>query len=1015
MANSVEWKNRILIWQKTLREQFYTPLSELSVSGFTTFEQFTAGQAAGMLFRPMPEGTRWGAKWEYGWFKAEAVLPAEAKGRRIALRMNVGGECAAYIDGAHAGAYDREHTEITLSESGVPGEKYEILIESYAGHGPRECDALPNTPGHINIPEPGPAQAEVGKSTFGIWDEEAYQLWLDVETLRQAAEGMDQDSLRVAEIDKALRQFTLTVDFEQDYEKRLNSYKAARALLKPLLACRNGSTSPTLFVFGHSHIDVAWLWPLPETERKCTRTFATQMALMDEYPEYKFLQSQPYLYWRVKNQYPALYEKIREKVKAGQLIPEGAMWVEADTNLTGGESLIRQMIHGKRFFREEFGVDNELLWLPDVFGYSGALPQIMKGCGIRYFSTQKLSWLYNGAEKFPYNTFVWQGIDGTGILSHIHNDYNARTEPRELMGRWKNRVQKEGITAFLYPFGYGDGGGGATREHLEYLRRTGDLEGVPKTRMCSPVEFFTYTEKKEYPTVKYEGELYFPSHRGTYTSQAKTKKGNRKSEFALREAELWGVAAQALKGYAFPLAKTDLLWKSLLLHQFHDIIPGSSIHRVYEEAGEAFGKNIAGAEEIVGEAMDCLKKTDAGVTVFNSLGWERKELVEVPEGFAGAPVQEAGGKRYAQVTVPPCGWATLAEAVKLAEPAGCVSAAKNLLENELLKISFNEKGEIISIYDKEQGREWADGPCNSFRMFKDITNCFDAWDIDSMYEQQPVELPENADIRVLAQGPLFATLGVERKLNDSLVRQEITLRSGSRRVDFKTVVDWQETHKLLKVAFPVAVHTEEALHEIQFGHIKRPTHRNRKFDADRFEVCAHKWSALAEENGGAALLNDCKYGVSALGGTLSLTLLKSAIAPDMTADKGRQEFTYAFYAWNGSFGQSNVVREAYELNCPVKAMAGGAGTMSLFRVDAPDVVIETVKPAEDGSGDFVVRLYEAKRMTVQCTLTTELPAREVWQTNMLEEKQRGLAMHSGAVRLQFRPFEIKTLRFAVNK
>ncbi|MCL6614637.1 MAG: alpha-mannosidase, partial [Firmicutes bacterium] len=779
--------------------------------------------------------------------------------------------------------------------------------------------------GRLVVPEPPLAQRTVGRSTFGLWEEDVYQLWLDVETLYLLRDQLDQDSLRVAEIDRGLKDFTILVDFERPREEMLATVRACRERLKPLLECVNGSTAPVMFAFGHAHIDVAWLWPLAETDRKCARTFGTQLALMEEYPEYVFLQSQAYLYQRVKEVYPELYARIKRAVAAGAFVPEGGMWVEADTNIPSGESLIRQFIHGKRFFRDEFGVECELLWLPDVFGYSGALPQIMKGCGIKYFSTQKIFWAYHGGDPFPYNTFLWEGIDGTGILTHLHNDYNSHMDPATVIKRWRERVQKDDLATRLMPFGHGDGGGGPTRDHLEYMRRLRDLEGVPRVRPAAPAAFFADLESREPPAARYVGELYFQAHRGTYTSQARTKRGNRLSEFALREAELWGVAAEALVGHAFPRAEVDALWQTVLLNQFHDILSGSSIHRVYEEAEAAYARVIGEAARLAAAARASLTDgSPASLTVFNSLSWERVELVALPEDFKGVvdaagtslPVQEIGGRLYAEVRVPPCGWTTLKNGPS-GEAEGCLHAAPHLLENEVLRLELNARGEITSILEKETGRELAAGACNAFRMYKDVPSQFDAWDIDRQYELTPIELPEEAEIEVVATGPLVAILRVRRRLHESCLTQEIWLRRGSRRVDFRTVVDWRESHKLLKVAFPVTIHAAQALHEIQFGHIARPTHRSRPFDADRFEVVNHKWTALVEEGRGFAVLNDCKYGVNVLGNTINLTLLRSPLAPDMTADKGRQEFTYAFYAWNGPFVESRVIQEAYALNCPV--------------------------------------------------------------------------------------------------
>ena len=1025
MALTIEWRNRINNWRHELPRHFYRPLGRVDLSGLITTEQWSLDEAKTKPFQPMPPGTPWGAKWEYGWFQGEVVVPAAAAGRRIALKIDVGGESAIYVNGIAAGAVDRQHTEITLSLCGLPGERYELVIEGYAGHGPRVSTVGPTPPDRETVPEPGATQAVVSESTFGIWEEEAYQLWLDVETLYHVRNSIDANSLRVAEIDRALRDFTVIVDFELCHSEMMGTIRAARGHLRPLLECVNSSTAPTMFMVGHSHIDVAWLWPLAETERKCVRTFSTQLALINEYTEYIFLQSQAHLYQIVKKRYPALYERIKKAVGAGQWVPEGGMWVEADTNVSGGESLIRQFVHGKRFFQDEFGVECELLWLPDVFGYSGNMPQIMRGCGIKYFATAKIFWNYNGGDPFPYNTFTWEGIDGSEVLVHLINNYNSEVDPATVIQRWNERVQKDGITTRLLPFGWGDGGGGATRDHLEYIRRLANLEGVPIARLAHPIEYFHDQEARGVPDARYVGELYFQAHRGTLTSQARTKRGNRKSELALREAEMWSVAARALRGALVPLPTLDKAWKKVLLNQFHDIIPGSSIHRVYEEAEAAYAEVIETAERLTNAAMDALIDESDGLTVFNSLSWPRTCLVTLPQGTEGAvsadgsPVltQMIGDTMLAKVTVPPCGWTTVhfGQAYEATAPqdgaqAMTAQGTERSLENEYLRIEFNKRGEITSIYDKETDRELAAGICNSFKMYKDVPTKFDAWDIDSMYALTPVELNDEATFEVVTEGPLVAKLRVSRRLHQSLMIQEISLERGSRRVEFHARIDWQERHKLLKVAFPVDIHANEALHEIQFGHIRRPNHMSRQFDADRFEVASQKWSALVEAKRGFALLNDCKYGVNVLRNSINLTLLKAALAPDMTADRGMQEFTYAFYAWNGSFAESDIVREAYELNCPVVAALGAAEERSLFALNAPNIIIATVKPAEDGSQDIVVRLYEAKRAATRCTLTTTLPVLGAAQTNMLEIKENELGCEDGKIALDFRPLEIKTVR-----
>lgn len=1021
MSLSIEWSRRLDHWRAGLKRHFYSALGAVTWEGFITREQLSAAEAATRAFVPMPEGTAWGAKWEYGWFRGSVVLPPEAVGQRIVLRVDVGGESAIYVNGVPAGARDRQHTEITLTPQGTPGARYDILVEAYAGHGPRVSTVGPVPWGQQSVPEPGPAQAAIGPNSYGVWHEEIYQLWLDVEALYQLRQHSDPESLRVSEIDQALREFTTLVDLEQPLPAIIEEVRAARERLRPLLECVNGSTAPTLFAFGHSHIDVAWLWPLAETERKCVRTFATQLALMEQYPEYRFLQSQPHLYWMVKNRYPELYERVKAAVARGQWIPEGGMWVEADTNISGGESLIRQFIHGKRFFRDEFDVECQLLWLPDVFGYSGNMPQIMRGCGISYFSTAKIFWNYNGGDPFPYNTFIWEGIDGSEVLVHLCNDYNSEADPGKMIQRWTQRVQKDGIATRLVPFGWGDGGGGPTRDHLEYLRRMHNLEGAPRVRQSSPLAYFSDQQARGLPDARYVGELYFQAHRGVLTSQARTKRGNRKSELALREAEMWAVAAQALRGFAIPRETLETAWRTVLLNQFHDIIPGSSIHRVYEEAEAAYAQAIALAEGVRGEACAALSTAGEALTVYNSLSWPRTAWAPLPAGYRqlvtsqgeAALTQAIGDQVYAEVSLPSCGWCSYGlkkEPVSDAPPASALHARVDMLENEHLRVALNRRGEITSIYDKEARREWAAGLCNAFRMYKDVPTMFDAWDIDSMYTQTPVALEEDAAIQVLAQGPLLAQVEVRRRLHESEMVQTITLRRGSRVITFDTTINWQERHKLLKVEFPVDVHAHEALHEIQFGYIARPNHASRPFDADRFEVANHKWTALAEAQRGAAVLNDCKYGVNVVGNSINLTLLKAPLAPDMTADQGEQRFNYAFYAWNGSMTDSDLLREAYALNCPPTTALGDAGEVSLFAVDAPNVIIEAVKPAEDGSGDVVLRLYEAQRTATRCTLKTALPLAQAALTDMLEEHPRPLETKGGEIVLSLRPFEVKTLR-----
>jgi alpha-mannosidase len=1002
MALTPEWEHRIKRWEEALWKSCYRPLGSISLTGFTTLAQLSQEEALREEFKPMPTGTRWGAKWEYGWFQGSVTVPDEAEGRRLVVRLDAGGESLVWIDGKVGGSVGWAHKEITLTRDAIPGVRYDILMEAYAGHGRITVGDGPNLWGFETVPEPQNPQTAVGESTFGIWVEEIYQLAVDFTTLLDLRGRIDPLTLRVARIDEVLMEATKVIDFELPEKELLQTVAAGRKLLRPLLDARNGPTMPTLYGFGHAHIDIAWLWPLQETERKIARTAINQLVLFDEYPEYRFLQSQPHLYEMLKKRYPELYERFKAKVRTGNLIADGSMWVEADTNVSGGESLIRQVLYGRRYFQDELGVDSKVLWLPDVFGYSGALPQILRGCGMIGFTTQKITWAYGGGDPFPYNTFWWEGIDGTAIPAHIFTDYNSQTRPNAVFDRWNTRLQRNGIDTMVFAFGWGDGGGGPERNHMEFLRRGEDLEGMPRIKLASPQQFFEDLEKSGLPKERFVGELYFQAHRGTYTSQAKTKKGNRKSEFALREAEFWGTIANKMNGFDFGPKTLSGAWKKILLNQFHDILPGSSIQRVYQEAEASFTEVIGEACELVDRAEKSLVGLGSGVTVFNSLSWPRKALIPLGEGMV-------------ETVIPACGWTTISQPTQINPidgqvTAGSLAGGGAFLENEMLRAEFNEKGEITSLFDKTSQRQQLAGLGNSFRMYKDVPDIWDAWDLNGMTEDVPVALDGPSSVEVTLPGGLLGQIRLSRRLNQSNLTQTISLRRSSQRIDFETTIDWQESHKLLKVNFPANIFSNEAVHEIQFGHIRRPNHSSKPYDADRFEVCNHKWSALTEEGRGLAVLNDCKYGLSVKGNSINLTLLKSALAPDMYADKGVQNFTYAVYFWNGSFLQSGVVQEAYDLNSPVTNVPGNGGEGSIFQIDAANIILEGVKPAEDGSGDVILRLYESMRTATCCRLNTTLPVKFAEQTDLLEHKVRDLDWADGSVELEFRPFEIKTVR-----
>lgn len=1026
MSLTSEWRERIEFWIAELKKQSVFSLTELPMEAFVTRKSLSPEDAATHPFHPLTPGTVWGKKWEYIWLRTTCVVRPEMAGKRLQIRFQCGGygEGQVYINQTAKGSHhDLVRPGVLLSPAAVAGEKMVILAEFYAGHGEKICTVGPIADQAVSIPEPPLVQGEIKPALLEAWDEDAYQLQMDATCLLQIRDNLEPSSLRVAKIDQGLRDFAVIADPELPLEERRKSYRAARQVLQPLLQSPNGPTTPKMYGFGHGHLDVAWLWPLAETERKAVRTLSNQLSLIEEYPDYCFLHSQPHLFSMVRKHNPEVWQRVKAAVAAGKIIPEGGSWVEADMNISGGEALIRQFIHGKQFIREHFNYESELLWLPDVFGYSGAMPQIMRGCGIRYFATAKIFWNYHGGDTFPYNTFTWVGIDGSEILAHMMNDYNAVPDPASLINRWKKRVQMDDIEARLFPFGLGDGGGGPARDHLEFARRCYDLEGVPQFRFASPVDFFHDLEQQGPPKNRYVGELYFQAHRGVLTSQAKTKAGNRRSEFALRETEFLACAASALKQREIPAPALKNAWQQLLLNQFHDILPGSSITRVYREAEAGYKKIQQFSQEENQQAMQMLvKESPHAFTVFNSLGWDRTTLVFLPcQGTVidanGQPLasQRENDGMLVELPLPACGWNTIhvtphSPDTEQKPPAPTPGSDEPILENEFLRVRFNRFGEITSLYDKEMQRELAAGSCNRQLLFKDVPARHDAWDIDLPYEQTPVVLDQPA-VMTFSAGPLRQCLRIERPLHQSTLTQNIFLRRGSHRLDFITRIDWQERHKLLKVSFPLNIHADEAVHEIQFGHLRRPTHRSRQFDLDRFEVCNHKWTALMEEGRGAAILNDTKYGVNVLDNDIRLSLLRAPLAPDKNADRGIQEFTYSFYFWNKPFVQSGLVQEGYALNTPESVINGDGGTRSLFQLSSPNIVIEAVKPAEDGSNDLILRLYESARTATQTILSSTLPVEKVEQVDMLENPGETLAFTTaGKIELDFRPFEIKTLR-----
>lgn len=1033
-----QWDERLKIWDEAFGRNLYTQLGQIELFGFTTMEQLKLEQAMQQHFQSFPQGTKWGRKWEYGWFRAKVTIPEDAAGRRILLHLGAGPEMLVFINGVSAGSIDSKHAMVELTGCAVPGESFEIYAECYAGHGVRlECGGIYERE-DVPVPEPGECQCVVESSHFGIHDQEMFSVYADYHTLYELWKVLPEGDLRTMKIGEALQRFTYIADFEALQPRRSESVREGAKLLKPLLEKRNGDTVPKFTIFGQSHLDLAWLWPLEETKRKAARTYSNQVALMERYPDYQFLLCSPTILEYLKEYYPKLFKRVKEKVGTGQFVPEGAVYVESDTNLAGGESLIRQFVLGKRWFWREFGVDSKMAWLPDTFGFSGALPQIMKGCRVPYFATQKLLRCDPECEQFPYNLFWWEGIDGTRILSHILKKNNAVFTSGALRERWeKDRNQRQDIDVFMFPFGYGDGGGGPTELMVETAERCRDLEGAPRCTMESPVAFFEQLDQDAIKNVYY-GELYLAWHRGTYTAQARIKRGVRKAEYALREAEyLAGLLRLVGKTGEEEeiLQKLGELWELLLLQEFHDILPGSSIERVNRDAERALEQV---ERESRGLARELLGRLSGGKALFNSLSWERT---------------------YGGIRLPACGYLKLREdAVETREGMGGSILTEGIaFSNDFYCVRMDGQGRITSLKDRSSGYEYVEEPLNQWRLYRDVNVDYDAWELGRMYEQVPEKLEGNCTFQVSHLPDGSATAMVERREEHFTARQNIYFAVDSPRIDFETEIDWRERHRVLKVDFPTTVYTKEVLQEIQFGYIRRPTHKSRQYEQDLYETCHHKYAVLTDGENGFAVLNDCKYGLSAQDSRLSLTLLRAPVIPDMTADQGVQRFTYSILPFSGPFVHSRVTEEAYECNVIVTTsmpeVAGqkperaeqdteGAGqkperaeqgtkvvrqergyfkadmvqeAVSFFRLEGGHALLETCKPAFDREEGVVLRVYETKGCGGETTLFVPGNVKRVYACNMLEEVQKELELEEGKVRLGFHAFEIKTVLLDINR
>lgn len=974
------------------------------------------------------KGFEYGPAYTTFWFRLSGTVPKEWAGKDVVVHAEIGSERTLWKDNSPFRGVDYEHTDFGFLTGGTlptegpveGGENVTYVIEAYTKN--PQC--------RVHLKEL-PREEKVEKIEFAdlvIVNNDVKALYFDVDFAYNLLESVSQDDPAFHTILRALNDVINL--FAKDGE---DSITRSRKIIKDALGSVNSEFKHTIYPVGHAHLDTAWLWPISITKQKMAHTTATQLSLMEKYPNYVFVHSQASQYEWLEKDYPKLFERVKAAIERGQWEPVGSMWVEADCNLTGAESLVRQFLYGKRYFREKFGYTTHDMWLPDVFGYSAALPQILEKFNINYFLTQKISW--NQFNKFPHHTFWWQGIDGTKVWTHFPpaDTYNASCEPKEVIKSVKNYKDHARSENSLYVFGHGDGGGGPTERHMEFIKRGRLAPNYPEVMFGKKaIDFFRDAKAKSKDLMTWVGELYLELHRGTYTSQAANKKSNRYSEFLLRDADWLAFFA----GGKHPSAKLEEAWKLVLLNQFHDIIPGSSVQEVYVDSKVDYEAVAKAGNEIVEDSLKAIaKKLDTSefakpIALFQNgnvptqaeVAWSEEEVpvgIKVGEEFLPTQLVEEFGERKLIFETPQD--ALSAVAVGDFKDAGSpiknrLKASSRKLENDQFSVRFDVNGNISSIQSLEDGTEFVEPGklANVFQLLEDKPLFWSAWDVDVYAYETAQELLKSESVELVEKGPVRVAIEVVKKFGNSTIKQRISL-GPTPGIRFDTEIDWREEDKMLKVAFPVKINSSRATYEIQFGNVERPTHYNTSWDMARFEVCAQKWVDLSEGDLGVALLNDGKYGHDINGNVMRMSLLRAPKAPDPECDMGVHRFSYVLLPHFGPYNYADVVHAAYAHNAPmryafVEPHAGSETHLNpLVTCDDRNVVIEAVKKAED-SNDLIVRLYECHNSRGQAELFCANTPTEAVLCDLEENELADLEINDGLVQFSYKPFEIITIK-----
>ena len=990
----------------------------------------------------------WGGHNVCAWFDTTVQIPEDMDKKCVlfALQVEDGWDAinpqyTVYVNGVLRQGFDVNHRDLVLTECANAGDTYRITLRAFSG---RDYYDLRMT-GYL-------------KSL----DREVEQYYYDLKVPHDVAKLLPRDSEDHHQIISALTDSINLLDMRDEKSEsfRASLRAAEENIQKEFYKKRCGDKKQKIYCVGHTHIDVCWWWTLAVTRDKSVRSFSTVLENMNAYPDFLFMSSQVQLYKYVQQDAPEVFERIKERVKEGRWEPEGAMYLEADCNLTSGESLVRQILYGKRYFRKEFGAESKIVWLPDVFGYSAALPQIMKKTGVEYFMTTKISW--NEINKMPYDTFMWEGLDGTRILTHFapprdysmdsyrhsnahvtdptittNTTYNAYLNANQLMGAWQRYQQKDISNSALMTFGFGDGGGGPTKDMLEnYKRLSKGIPGAPQAKMSNSLDFFRNLEKE----VKgnrflpaWVGELYLEYHRGTYTGIARNKRYNRKMEFAYQNSELFSTLAGKLAGKPYPQDEILNGWEVIARNQFHDILPGSSIWEVYEDSKEEYEKITKESNGLIACATkavaDQVNAPVGSLVVYNPNSFVNNDVVkfDLPEGMENVIVMDGDKELPTQITfdgkvifamgqVPPMGYKTFTVKEGLGGKV-TITADEKHVSTPYWRVRFNKKAQFVSVYDKKHKRELIKkgAAANVIMTYEDKPHNYDAWDLNNYYTEKQWEMDDVTSFEVMETGAVRTVLRVERKYLESTYVQDIIFYEHNPRIDFENHVDWKQHHLFVKALFPVDVHAPEATYEVQYGHVKRPTHYNTSWDFARFEVCYHKWLDYSEDNYGVSMMNDCKYGAHIHDDVIGLSLLKCATLPNPVADQEHHEFTYSMLPHEGNWREAGTLQQAYQVNQPMtaafKAVEGGnaPAQYAAVRSSKPNVVVEVVKKAED-SDDTIVRVYEAYGRRVKAELSFPAELTSAAECDLMEENDAPVAVKGNKVSFEIKPFEIRTFK-----